>query len=325
MSNTQKIRWVIFHEPIDLFLRTANAFTNEIKQATNGRIDIEVYTISEYSKKFKDGVRFDPMALINSGEVQMSQLYVAKLGEARVSDFYALELPFLFKNHDHAARVLEGEIGRTLLGKTLPEKSAIRGLAFTYSGGYRVMASSKEIKTAEDIKGLTIGIKTNPIFADMANAFGCGYESIPESIGTHEDEIAELKTLASKVNTIQTTLPRYSIETNSEIHNHVTNTQHSLYLTTIVINDAFWNSLSIEDQMIIGQAALNSARKERAWSIEDARKIAEDKNEQEKLGIKSYHELSTEESKKLEQSVEGLYKKYDKFFSTGLIESILKA
>jgi TRAP-type C4-dicarboxylate transport system substrate-binding protein len=325
MSNTQKIRWVIFHEPIDLFLRTANAFTNEIKQATNGRIDIEVYTISEYSKKFKDGVRFDPMALINSGEVQMSQLYVAKLGEARVSDFYALELPFLFKNHDHAARVLEGEIGRTLLGKTLPEKSAIRGLAFTYSGGYRVMASSKEIKTAEDIKGLTIGIKTNPIFADMANAFGCGYKSIPESIGTHEDEIAELKTLASKVNTIQTTLPRYSIETNSEIHNHVTNTQHSLYLTTIVINDAFWNSLSIEDQMIIGQAALNSARKERAWSIEDARKIAEDKNEQEKLGIKSYHELSTEESKKLEQSVEGLYKKYDKFFSTGLIESILKA
>jgi hypothetical protein len=187
------------------------------------------------------------------------------------------------------------------------------------------MASNKEIKTAEDLKGLTIGIKTNPIFADMAKAFGCGYESIPESIGTLEDEIAELKILSSKVNTIQTTLPRYSIETNSEIHNHVTNTQHSLYLTTIVINDSFWNSLSIEDQMIIKQAALNSARKERAWSIEDARKITEDKNEQEKLGIKSYHELSTEESKKLEQSVEGLYKKYDKFFSTGLIESILKS
>jgi TRAP-type C4-dicarboxylate transport system substrate-binding protein len=159
----------------------------------------------------------------------------------------------------------------------------------------------------------------------MADAFGCGHESIPEALGTHEDEIAELKTLASKVDTIQTTLPRYSIETNSEIHNHVTNTQHSLYLTTIVINDAFWNSLSIEDQMIINQAALNSARKERSWSIEDARKISEDKNEQEKLGIKSYHELSTEESKKLEQSVEGLYKKYNKFFSTGLVESILKA
>jgi TRAP-type C4-dicarboxylate transport system substrate-binding protein len=48
-------------------------------------------------------------------------------------------------------------------------------------------------------------------------------------------------------------------------------------LTTIVINDAFWNSLSIEDQMIIKQAALNSARKERAWSIEDAENIAKSK------------------------------------------------
>jgi len=113
MTSTQKIRWLIYHEPIDLFLRTANAFTNEIREATNGRIDIEVYTISEYSKKFKDGVYFDLMALINSGEVQMSQLYVAKLGQQAALDFFALELPFLFKNHDHAARVLEGNIDKT--------------------------------------------------------------------------------------------------------------------------------------------------------------------------------------------------------------------
>jgi len=181
------------------------------------------------------------------------------------------------------------------------------------------MASAKEIKTAEDIKGLTIAIKNNPIFADMAEAFGAKYDLVLEADNN------EIKSLRSKSDTVQTTLSRYYLEANNKIHKHVTNTQHNLYLTTIVINDSFWNSLSIEDQMIIKQAALNSARKERAWSIEDARKITEDKNEQEKLGIKSYHELSTEESKKLEQSVEGLYKKYDKFFSTGLIESILKS
>lgn len=325
MNKKQTIRWVIFHEPIDLFLRTANAFCDEIKQSTNGRIEIEVYTISEYANKFKEGVRFDPMALMSAGEVQMSQLYVAKLGEARVTDFYALELPFLFKNHDHAARVLEGDIGKTLLQKTLPQKSPIRGLAFTYSGGYRVIASNKQVKTAEDLKGLTLGIATNPIFADMAKAFGCDFASIPERIAPSKDELKELKTLTSKVDTIQTTLPRYSIEANADIHNHVTDTRHSLYLTTIVINENFWNSLSIEDQMIIGQAALNSARKERAWSIEDAQKITDNQLEQEKLGIKTYHTLSEQETAKLEKSVHDLYKKYDKFFSTGLIDSIKKA
>lgn len=326
MSSKQTIRWVIFHEPIDLFLRTANAFCDEIKQATNGRIEIEVYTQKEYADKFKNGSRFESMALMASGEVQMSQMYVAKIAESRVEDFYALELPFLFRDHDHAARVLEGEIGKTLLGKTLPEKTSVRGLAFTYSGGYRVMASSKQVKTAEDLKGLTLGIATNPVFADMAKAFGCDYKSIPQKLApitAHEKN--ELRELASQVDTVQTTLPRYSIEANADIHSHVTDTRHSLYLTTIVINENFWNSLSVEDQMIIGQAALNSARKERAWSIEDAEKITNNRAEQEKLGIKTYHTLSNQEAAKLEKSVDGLYKKYDKFFSTGLIDSIKKA
>ena len=46
---------------------------------------------------------------------------------------------------------------------------------------------------------------------------------------------------------------------------------------------------------------------------------------QEKLGIKTYHTLSEQETAKLEKSVHDLYKKYDKFFTTGLIDSIKKA
>lgn len=325
IKNSQKIRWVIFHEPIDLFLRTANAFCDEIKQLTNGRLEIEVYTVSEYANKFHNGLSFDPPALINSGEIQMSQCYIATLGAARATDFYALDMPFLFKDHDHVSRVLEGEIGQKMLNETLPEKTSMRGLAFTYSGGYRVIASNKQIRNAEDLKGLTVGIKTNPIFADMCDAFGCGYVSIPDLISPLTKADEELKNQLGTVDTVQTTLPRYSVEARSDIHKHVTNTKHSIYLTTIVINEQFWNSLSMEDQMIMRQAALNSSRKERAWSVEDAEKISSDKAEQEKLGIATFHELSADESKKLKDSVEGLYTKYTKFFTPGLIDSILKS
>jgi hypothetical protein len=181
------------------------------------------------------------------------------------------------------------------------------------------MASAKEIKTAEDIKGLTIAIKNNPIFADMAEAFGAKYDLVLEADNN------EIKSLRSKSDTVQTTLSRYYLEANNKIHKHVTNTQHNLYLTTIVINDSFWNSLSIEDQMIIKQAALNSARKERAWSIEDAENIAKSEQEKQKLGIQSYHELPETEVNKLKDSVTKVYEKYDNFFSTGLIKSIIKS
>ena len=38
---TQKIVWLLFHEPVDLFLRTAQAFSEKILDLTEGRIKVE--------------------------------------------------------------------------------------------------------------------------------------------------------------------------------------------------------------------------------------------------------------------------------------------
>lgn len=181
------------------------------------------------------------------------------------------------------------------------------------------MASSKKIRSAEDLKGLTIGVRTNPIYADMAKAFGCESKSIVES------DDADVKKLRSKINTIETTLPRYAVEADTKVHKHIVNTEHSLFLTTLIINEVFWQNLSVEDQINIRKAALNSARKERAWSIEDAKKISGNKQEQEKLGIKTFYDLPKEEVQKLKDSVGEVYKKYTKFFTPGLVDSILKS
>ena len=316
MTQKRKITWLIYHEPIGLFLRTANAFCEEIKQLTNGRIEIEVLTVSEYYKKHKIDPNKTAISLIEDGAVQMGQVYTNIFG-TQITDFFALAMPFLFRDHDHAAKVLEGEIGQKLLNKQLPEKTDLRGLAFTYSGGFCVMASNKKIQYANDLKGLTLGIVGNPVFADMATAFGSNFEILNEF-----DQNTNKIVLSKEVDTVQTTLARYGVEADSNIHKHITNIEHTLYLTTIVINEEFWNTLTVEDQIIMRQAALNSARKERAWSIEDNENIANDKNEHEKLGIESFNMFDKEEKNKLKNYLQPLYKKYNNFFSTGLIDSI---
>jgi TRAP-type C4-dicarboxylate transport system substrate-binding protein len=88
------------------------------------------------------------------------------------------------------------------------------------------------------------------------------------------------------------------------------------------MNEDFWSSLTIEDQLLIKQAALNSARKERQWSVEDNENISSSQSEQEKLGISSFNNFPEEEAEKLRKSLEPLYKKYNTFFSPGLIDSI---
>jgi TRAP-type C4-dicarboxylate transport system substrate-binding protein len=315
MTESKKITWLLFHEPIDLFLRTAKAFSQEINKLTDGRLEINVYTMDEYKTKFNKGSEFDPINLINFGEVHMSQLPVGRIANWQTPDFFALDLPFLFSDHDHASRVLDGEIGNNLLSG-LEDTTPVRGLCFTYSGGFRVFAADKPINSMDDLKGMKMGTRLNPVFFDTAEAFGC----IPESLTTDEFKIDK-----SEFNALQTTLPRYTNEVDTQIHRYVTNTKHSMYLTSIVIGKKFWNSLDTEDQMAIQSAAMTCARLERTWTIEDAEAIAKDKNEQQRLGIIDYREFSDVEAAKLKDSVQPVYEKYIEIFTPGLVNKILDA
>jgi TRAP-type C4-dicarboxylate transport system substrate-binding protein len=318
MKQKHKVKWLLFHSPVELFLRTANAFSDEIKQLTDGRIDIEVYTIEQYAKEVNSDVYDDPLVLLKDNKIQMSQVQTYWLGVCDAVDFFAFDLPFLFKDHDHASRVLEGDIGNKLLDD-LVNKTGMRGLAFTYSGGYRIIASTKEIKTVADLQGLSMAVKTSPVLSDMAKAFGTEPTSIIDAC------LLERKQARSDFDTIQTTLPRYALQVNSDTHPYVTNTRHNMFLTTIVINEEFWNSLSIEDQLLMRKAAFNSARLERQWSVDDATKIETDKTEQEKLGIKSMIEMSEEEIVKLKESSKTVLDKYRNVFTKNLIDDILES
>ena len=61
MSQTRTIRWVLYHEPIDLFIRTAEAFGDEIARLTDGRINVEIYSTTEFAEKFKKGIDVEPL------------------------------------------------------------------------------------------------------------------------------------------------------------------------------------------------------------------------------------------------------------------------
>jgi TRAP-type C4-dicarboxylate transport system substrate-binding protein len=155
MSKTTKIRWVIAHEPLELFLRAAKDFQDYLNSAQSvEKIEVEVMTLGEYSMKYNDGVmvtKHDLLDLMEQGKIEMSQMYTTWLAERYDHDMLALDMPFIFEDHEHATRVLEGEVGEFLLDK-ITEKSNVRGMAFTYSGGFRNVLSNKKVNS---LKGLT--------------------------------------------------------------------------------------------------------------------------------------------------------------------------
>jgi TRAP-type C4-dicarboxylate transport system substrate-binding protein len=310
-KETHHINWLIFHEPVQLFLETAEHFKKELTRLTNGRITIDILTLEQYAQKKNLSV-VDAYHEISNNNIQMSQMYVDNCGYASATDFFCLGLPFLFRSHDHATNVLEGKIGKDLLNY-LGKKTEMQGLAFTYSGGYRCVASDTPLNSVEDFKGKKIYARTNPVYREMFDYLGCeqGRTDELESAGQINDS-----------NMCQTTFRRYEVEAGKN-HKYVINTEHSMYLTTIVANHKFLESLSVEDRMCIEQAALVAAGTERHKSVADGEVIRTNKQEQEALGIKEVVEWTQSEKDKLKKIWTPLVEKYKNIFSSGLVDDII--
>ena len=85
-----KIKWLLFHEPAELFIRTAEDFQRHLDHLTDNKFEIEILTLADYQDKYLDGVVCDPFTELKEGRVQVSQIFSDILGDFDATDFYAL-------------------------------------------------------------------------------------------------------------------------------------------------------------------------------------------------------------------------------------------
>lgn len=315
MSNTTKIRWVIAHEPLNLFLRAAEDFERRVnEQQSEHKIEVEIMTLSEYSQRYNDGVvvtKHDLLDLMESGKIEMSQMYTTWLAEKYEQDFLVFDLPFLFKDHDHATRVLEGNIGETLLAK-LTDKSNVRGLSFTYSGGFRQMISNKRVSTLEELAGTPVRSNRNPVAQATISALGmkpvvAEVEDLRQVVVDGEAEGGE------------TNYPRVYPLRQNEVTKTVIDTGHSLFLTSMIIGDRFWDSLSPAVQDVIKQAAVLAGREERSETIRDGARAEQRLVEEEGANIVKWTQEQREAAK---IALSGVYDQFSDTFTPGLVDSV---
>ena len=319
MSKTTKIRWVIAHETLSLFYRAARDFErylNEHQQAE--QIEIEIMTLTEYSQRYNDGVlvtKHDLLDLMEQGRLEMSQMYTTWLAEHYDNDFLAFELPYLFRDHDHAYRVLEGEIGETLLNR-LTENSNVRGLAYTYSGGFRCMGVNKAVSTLADLTGEKLRSNRNPVGQAVVRVLSGGVDPF-----VCETEEAADYIKAGKCNGNDTVYSRIYPLGQNEAMQSVVDSKHALFLTTMIIGDNFWHSLTDEVKACIKDAAIRAGRRERDTTIEDGQQA---RRQLEDDGIIVY-DPTEQELADIKIRMQTVYDEFEQTFPIGMIDQIRKA
>ncbi|MFA5527607.1 MAG: DctP family TRAP transporter solute-binding subunit, partial [Peptostreptococcales bacterium] len=181
--------------------------------------------------------------------------------------FMLFDFPFLFRDKDHANKVLDGEIGSYVL--SLLEPQGIKGLAW-YENGFRHLTNSKrEIMTPEDVKGLKIRTMENKLHMSIWEVLG----ALPTPMAWGEIFTAlQQGTVHGQENPI----PIIYTQKVYEAQEYLTLTGHVYSPALIMMSKAKYDALSEEYKEIFIHAALESGTLQRA-------KITE--MEEEQLGL----------------------------------------
>jgi TRAP-type transport system periplasmic protein len=312
---TITIKWVLAHEPIDIFIRAAEKFTEVLQKHAPGCFEIEVLTLSEYSDKYNQGrsiTKHDLLDLMDSGAIEMSQMYTYVLSKYN-SDLDALDLPFLFRDHSHAARVFEGSIGESLLAG-YSNKSNIQGMAFTYSGGFINMPTNKKIVSLSDFAGLKVRVSNSPVASATWSVLGAepvvmDVEKITQGLRDGDIEAGE------------SSWPRIYACQQNEVAETVLEPNHRLLLTNIIANKNFLAGLPEHLQVAMKEAALEAGRFERAVAVAE---VEPTKARCEQDGIRVI-KFSDADEQTFRKATAKVYEQFANAFTPGLVGKIQKA
>jgi TRAP-type C4-dicarboxylate transport system substrate-binding protein len=309
------LNWVLAHEPYHVFIEAAKSFAEEINTETNGQYTINVIDLNEWNAIAQANLsvhttdREKIIGLVDTGVIDMATVYASTLGKID-KDMYALTMPFLFDSDEQARQVIDGAVGQHMLAK-VADSSNIRGLAFTYSGGFRIVPSNRAIESIGDFSAMNIGCGNNPVAVETFKAVGSN--PVPMFI---EDLEASLE--SGKVDGGETTYTRFFVLGHDKQTSHINDNEHSLFLTSLIINQQTWLALGEKVQGIFARAALRAAQIERDHSLADNVLIQKQAAEQ---GIPTVR-MTANEKAKFVSATKGLYNKFGTYFSSGLLDQL---
>lgn len=245
----------------------------QLTEKTDGRISIEIFPSSQL------GSERELVESIQLGNVDITFISSAVLGNFN-KEFFALDIPFVFKDRPSVYGILDGEIGTDLLASL--DEVGIKGLGYWENGFRQLTNSKKVIKTPEDLKGMKMRTMENEVHiaawkAVGANpaplAFGELFTALQQ--GTFEAQEGPINLF-------------YDMKFN-EVQKFITKTNHVYSPWPVLINPDVYAQISDADRAIFDQAIIDATDYQRKIAL-DA-----DDTAQAAMTDVTFTDLSTEE------------------------------
>jgi tripartite ATP-independent transporter DctP family solute receptor len=221
----------------------STVFCDDIEKGTQGR-----YKCQQFPNSSLGGER----EMIEA--VQLGTLDVVNTSTGPVGNFVPevkiVDIPFLFRDYDHARKVMDGPIGQDILTK-FPSKGLV-ALAWT-ENGFRHMTNNKHpIVKPEDAAGLKMRTMENKVHMEGYRAFGIQPTpmAFPEVFGALQQ---------GTVDGQENPIPVILASKFSQVQKHLSLTGHVYSPALLITSPRVMNKLSDADKKVFYEAAKRAA------------------------------------------------------------------
>lgn len=237
----------------------ALAFKEHVEKASNGSLKVEIYPAGQLgtAQQMMEGLRMGTVELAVVHDGGIPGVY---------KTFNIFGLPYLFNDHAHAYRVLDGQFGKEL-AEDMRKKTGIRLMAYADNGIRHFTNSKRAIKTPEDMKGLKMRVQPSPVFVKLVESLG----GSPTAIDWGELPAALAQGTADGQENGVTNILAASLYQHQK---HVTLDGHVYSLHAYLVSDRFYNGLSATEKKAVDEG------------VEKAKKIHRDLTREQDLSAK---------------------------------------
>lgn len=231
------------------------AFCDDIEKGTQGR-----YKCQQFPSSALGGER-EMIEAVQLGTLDFVNTSTGPVGNF-VPEVKIVDIPFLFRDYDHARKVMDGPIGQDILTK-FPSKG-LMALSWTENGFRHMTNNKRAINKPEDASGLKMRTMENKVHMDGYRAFGIQPTpmAFPEVFGALQQ---------GTVDGQENPIPVILASKFSQVQKHLSLTGHVYSPALIITSPRFMNKLSDADKKVFYEAAKHA-------TVAQRKKVNDDEN-----------------------------------------------
>ena len=225
----------------------STVFCDEVEKGTQGRYKCQQFPSSALGgeREMIEGVQLGTLDVVNSSTGPVGNF---------VPEVKIVDIPFLFRDYDHARKVLDGPIGQDLLTK-FPSRGIV-ALGWTENGFRHMTNSKRDIVKPSDAAGLKMRTMENKVHMDGYRAFGIlpTPMAFPEVFGALQQ---------GTVDGQENPIPVILASKFSQVQKHLSLTGHVYSPALLLLSARTWSKVSEADKKVFLDAARKAGAAQR--------------------------------------------------------------